>query len=97
VKHFINDRSSIVTEAIDAMVLLGEGKLTRLDGYPSIKVVARTDWVRWTPVFGPCWGQVKVEPACSFRFLIINNSVVVLSYSTTLLLSTAIDTLMRAR
>jgi dihydroxyacetone kinase len=46
VKHFINDRSSIVTEAIDAMVLLGEGKLARLDGYPAIKVVVRTDWDR---------------------------------------------------
>jgi dihydroxyacetone kinase len=46
VKHFINDRSSIVTEAIDALVLLGEGKLARLDGYPAIKVVVRTDWDR---------------------------------------------------
>ena len=33
-KHFINDRSGIVTEAIDAAVMLGEGKLARLDGYP---------------------------------------------------------------
>jgi dihydroxyacetone kinase len=46
VKHFINDRSSIVTEALDAVVLLGEGKLARLDGYPAIKVVVRTDWDR---------------------------------------------------
>jgi dihydroxyacetone kinase len=46
VKHFINERSSIVTEAIDALVLLGEGKLARLDGYPAIKVVVRTDWDR---------------------------------------------------
>ena len=45
-KHFINERSSIVTEAIDALVLLGEGKLARLDGYPAIKVVVRTDWDR---------------------------------------------------
>ena len=43
-KHFINDRSGIVTEAIDAAVMLGEGKLARLDGYPAIKVVVRTDW-----------------------------------------------------
>jgi dihydroxyacetone kinase len=43
VKHFINDRSAIVTEAIDAAVLLGEGKLARLDGYPAIKVLVRTD------------------------------------------------------
>jgi len=45
-KHFINDRSDVVTEAIEAAILLGEGKLARLDGYPSIKVVIRTDWDR---------------------------------------------------
>ena len=45
-KHFINDRSDIVTEAIDAEIMLGEGKLARLDGYPAIKVVVRTDWDR---------------------------------------------------
>lgn len=43
-KHFINDRSSIVTEALDAAVVLGEGKVARLDGYPAIKVLVRTDW-----------------------------------------------------
>ena len=42
-KHFINDKNDIVTEAVDAAVLLGEGKLTRLDGYPAIKVLLRTD------------------------------------------------------
>jgi len=46
VKHFINDRATIVTEALDAAVMLGEGKLARLDGYPAIKVVLRTDWDR---------------------------------------------------
>jgi dihydroxyacetone kinase len=45
-KHFINNRSDIVTEAIDAAVMLGEGKLARLDGYPAIKVVVRADWDR---------------------------------------------------
>ena len=45
-KHFINQRTDIVTEAIDATVLLGAGKLARLDGYPAIKVVVRTDWDR---------------------------------------------------
>ncbi|MGZ5968432.1 MAG: dihydroxyacetone kinase subunit DhaK [Polyangiales bacterium] len=45
-KHFIDDRSAIVTDAIDAAVMLGEGKLARLDGYPAIKVVVRTDWDR---------------------------------------------------
>jgi dihydroxyacetone kinase len=43
VKHFINDRNDIVTEALDAAVLLGEGKVARLDGYPAIKVLVRTD------------------------------------------------------
>ena len=42
-KHFINDRNDIVTEALDAAVLLGEGKVARLDGYPAIKVLVRTD------------------------------------------------------
>lgn len=45
-KHFINDRSAIVTEALDAAVMLGDGKLARLDGYPAIKVAIRTDWDR---------------------------------------------------
>jgi triose/dihydroxyacetone kinase / FAD-AMP lyase (cyclizing) len=43
VKHFINDRSSIVTEALDAAVMLGEGRLARLDGYPAVKVLVRAD------------------------------------------------------
>jgi dihydroxyacetone kinase len=43
VKHFINDRDRIVTEAIDLEVMLGGGKLVRLDGAPAIKVVARAD------------------------------------------------------
>jgi dihydroxyacetone kinase len=46
VKHFINDRSSMVTEAVDAAVLLGNGALARLDGFPSIKVVLRAGWDR---------------------------------------------------
>ena len=45
-KHFINERESIVTEAIDAEVTLSNGKLARLDGFPAIKVVVRTDWDR---------------------------------------------------
>jgi triose/dihydroxyacetone kinase / FAD-AMP lyase (cyclizing) len=62
VKHFINDRSSIVTEAIDAAVMLGEGKLARLDGYPAIKVVVRTDWDR-TQVAVVSGGGAGHEPA----------------------------------
>ena len=45
-KHFIEERQSIVTDAIDAEVALSGGKLARLDGYPAIKVVVRTDWDR---------------------------------------------------
>lgn len=45
-KHFIDERQSIVTDAIDAEVALSGGKLARLDGYPAIKVVVRTDWDR---------------------------------------------------
>lgn len=45
-KHFIEERESIVTDAIDAALALSGGELTRLDGYPAIKVVVRTDWDR---------------------------------------------------
>jgi dihydroxyacetone kinase len=46
VKHFIEDRQSIVTDAIDAEVALSEGKLARIDQGPAIKVVLRNDWDR---------------------------------------------------
>ena len=45
-KHFINDRDKIVTEAIDAEVALSDDTLRRLDGFPAIKVVLRADWDR---------------------------------------------------
>ncbi len=45
-KQFINDRDEIVTQAIDGMLRAPESRLGRLDGYPYIKVVARTDWDR---------------------------------------------------
>ena len=61
-KHFINDRSDVVTEAVDATILLGEGKLARLDGYPAIKVVIRTDWDR-TKVALVSGGGSGHEPA----------------------------------
>jgi dihydroxyacetone kinase len=44
VKHFLDDRDTLVQDALDGLVLLGEGKVARLDGYPSIKVLVRTDW-----------------------------------------------------
>ncbi|MFC5067115.1 dihydroxyacetone kinase subunit DhaK [Flaviflagellibacter deserti] len=45
-KHVINERDAIVTEAVDGAVLASGGMLTRLDGYPNIKVALRTDWDR---------------------------------------------------
>ena len=42
--QFINARESIVTESIDGMLrAAGPGALTRLDGFPHIKVVCRGD------------------------------------------------------
>jgi ATP-dependent dihydroxyacetone kinase len=45
-KHFINAKENLVTEAIDGLLRTGTGRLARLDGYPHIKVVIRTDWSR---------------------------------------------------
>ena len=45
-KHFINARDTIVTEALDGLIACSGGRLARLDGYPDIKVVLRTDWDR---------------------------------------------------
>ncbi|WP_421914775.1 dihydroxyacetone kinase subunit DhaK [Mesorhizobium sp.] len=46
-KHFFNRRETIVTEALDGLLrTIGAGDLARLDGYPEIKVVLRTDWDR---------------------------------------------------
>jgi ATP-dependent dihydroxyacetone kinase len=45
-RHFINSKETLVTDAIDGMLLASQGMLARLDGYPHIKVVVRTDWDR---------------------------------------------------
>ncbi len=45
-KQFMNSRESLVTEAIDGLLRTSGGKLARLDGYPHIRVVVRTDWDR---------------------------------------------------
>ncbi len=42
--QFINTKETLVTEAIDGMLRTAGGRLARLDGYPHIKVVVRTDW-----------------------------------------------------
>ena len=43
-KQFINQKEDIVTEAIGGMISASGGMLTRLDGYPHIRVVVRSDW-----------------------------------------------------
>ncbi len=43
---FINTKETLVTEAIDGVLRTAGGRLARLDGYPHIKVVVRTDWDR---------------------------------------------------
>lgn len=42
--HFINSKDDIVQEALDGVVASSGGRLVRLDGYPFIRVVARSDW-----------------------------------------------------
>jgi ATP-dependent dihydroxyacetone kinase len=42
--QFINEKQNLVTEAIDGLLRTGAGRLARLDGYPHIRVVVRTDW-----------------------------------------------------
>ncbi len=44
--QFINAKDRLVTEAIDGALRTTGGRLARLDGYPHIKVVVRTDWDR---------------------------------------------------
>lgn len=41
--HFMNDRDAIVTEAIDGVIMASGGRLARLDGYPHIRVVLRSE------------------------------------------------------
>ncbi|MEL6920443.1 MAG: dihydroxyacetone kinase subunit DhaK [Pseudomonadota bacterium] len=42
--QFINAKEDLITEAIDGSLRTGGDRLARLDGYPHIKVVVRTDW-----------------------------------------------------
>ena len=42
--QFINSRDTLVTEAIDGFLRGQDGQVSRLDGFPHIKVVVRTDW-----------------------------------------------------
>ncbi|MEF0942851.1 dihydroxyacetone kinase subunit DhaK [Rhizobium sp. BR 362] len=44
-KHFFNRRETIVTEALDGLLLTSSaGQLARLDTFPEIKVILRADW-----------------------------------------------------
>ena len=43
-QHFINEKENMVTDAINGTIKASAGKLTRLDGYPHIRVVVRSDW-----------------------------------------------------
>ncbi|NOD93210.1 DAK2 domain-containing protein [Ruegeria sp. HKCCD4884] len=42
--QFLNTKETLVTEAIDGLLTSSGGQLIRLDGYPHIKVVLRSDW-----------------------------------------------------
>ncbi|MEO9574049.1 MAG: dihydroxyacetone kinase subunit DhaK [Tateyamaria sp.] len=42
--QFINAKDTLVTDAVDGLLETSGGVLTRLDGYPHIKVVCRADW-----------------------------------------------------
>jgi len=42
--QLINDKTNLVTEAIDGVLAVSGDALYRLDGYPHIKVVCRNDW-----------------------------------------------------
>ena len=44
--QFINARENIVTEAINGVIQSSGGRLARLDGYPHIRVVVRSDWTK---------------------------------------------------
>lgn len=43
-QQFINQKEDMVTDAIDGTIAASGGKLARLDGYPHIRVVVRSDW-----------------------------------------------------
>ncbi len=42
--QFMNSKDDMVTEAIDGAIATSGGALSRLDGYPHIRVVVRSDW-----------------------------------------------------
>ena len=64
-KQFMNAKDTLVTEAIDGLLRTSGGKLARLDGYPHIRVVIRTDWDRQKValVSGGGSGHASLRPA----------------------------------
>ena len=44
--HVVNEQDSVVTDSIDGLIAASAGRLTRLDGYPDVKVIVRADWTR---------------------------------------------------
>lgn len=44
--QFVNAKDDLVKEAIDGLIACSGGSLVRLDGYPHIKVVYRSEWDR---------------------------------------------------
>ncbi|MBA3038843.1 MAG: dihydroxyacetone kinase subunit DhaK [Alphaproteobacteria bacterium] len=42
--HFINRKEDVVIEAIDGLLATSRSPMARLDGYPHIRVVVRSDW-----------------------------------------------------
>lgn len=43
-KHFLNERELLVQESLQGLIATSGGRLCRLDGFPHIKVILRTDW-----------------------------------------------------
>lgn len=44
--QFINTKETLVTEALDGLLRTSGGRIARLDGYPHIKVIVRSDWTK---------------------------------------------------
>lgn len=43
-KRLINERELVVQESLQGLIAASGGRLTRLDGFPQVKVVVRADW-----------------------------------------------------
>lgn len=61
-KQFINSRETIVQDAIDGVLATSDESLSRLDGYPHIRGVTRSDWDK-SKVALVCGGGSGHEPS----------------------------------